>query len=289
MVPIVQNRLLALLEPQDVHTVNTNILRPEEVEETPRKGTQSLQRALALLREVTASSRGGLSVAEMAARAGIDRTTAHRMARSLAAEGLFDYSSETRRYFLGPLAYEIGLAASERADLPKLCAAPMKRIAEQTGDTVFLMLRSDCDAVCAARTEGHYPVKTFVVDVGTRRPLGVGAGSLAIFSALPLDEGEELLKRNAARLSQYPGITADKIRARAAASRGRDHAVVDVVDVPNVRAAGVVIRTPGGRPVASLSIAAIASRFGNKRDAALLAILHQEADALRKMIGRTIA
>ena len=149
----------------DVHIVNNNFLRLEETDAAPRKGTQSLHRALALLREVTASSRGGLSVAEMAARARIDRTTAHRMARSLAAEGLFDYSSETRRYFLGPLAYEIGLAAGERADLPKLCAAPMKRIAEQTGDTVFLMLRSDCDAVCVARTEGHYPVKTFVVDV----------------------------------------------------------------------------------------------------------------------------
>jgi len=270
--------------------VNNDILRPEETDAAaPHKGTQSLHRAMALLREVTASSRGGLSAAEMAARTRIDRTTTHRMARSLAAEGLFDYSPETRRYFLGPLAYEIGLAASERADLPKLCAAPMKRIAEETGDTVFLMLRSDCDAVCVARTEGHYPVKTFVVDVGVRRPLGVGAGSLAILAALPLDESEELLKRNAARLAHYPGVTIDKIRARAAASRGRDHAVGDVVDVPNVRAAGVVIRTPGGRPVASLSIAAITSRFANKREAALLAILHKEADALRKTIGRAIA
>ncbi|MBS0546448.1 MAG: IclR family transcriptional regulator [Proteobacteria bacterium] len=264
-----------------------SILRPDETE--ARKGTQSLQRAIALLREVTACGSEGLSAAEMAARASIDRTTAHRMARSLAAEGLFDYSRETRRYFLGPLAYEIGLAASERADLAKLCATPMKRIAEETGDTVFLMLRSGDDAVCVARTEGSYPVKTFVVDVGVRRPLGVGAGSLAIFSALPLEEREVLLKRNAARLAQYPGMTVAKIRARAAASRGRDQAVGDVVDVPNVRAAGVVIRTPGGRPVASLSISAIAPRFANRREAKLLAILHREAEALRKTIGRTIA
>ena len=256
---------------------------------TSLKGTQSLQRAMALLREVTASSGGGLSAAEMAARAHMDRMTAHRMARSLAAEGLFDYSRETRRYFLGPLAYEIGLAASERADLPKLCAAAMKRIAAETGDTVFLMLRSDDDAVCAARTEGSYPVKTFVVDVGVRRPLGVGAGSLAIFAALPIEESEALLKRNAARLAPYPGVTVDKIRTRAAASRGHDHAAGDVIDVPNVRAVGVVIRTPGGRPVASLSIAAIAARFANKREVELLAILHKEADALRKTIGRAIA
>jgi DNA-binding IclR family transcriptional regulator len=271
-----------------VHDVNTQTLDSEEADSAPREGTQSLRRAMALLREVTASSRLGLGVAEMGARAGIDRTTAHRMARCLAAEGLFDYSADMRRYFLGPLAYEIGLAAGEHVDLPKLCAASMKRIAEETGDTVFLMLRSDGDAVCVARTEGHYPVKTFVVDVGTRRPLGVGAGSLAIFSALPPDEREALLKQNAARIAQYPGITVDKVRALAARSRGRDHAVVDVVDVPNVRAAGVVLRTLGGRPVASLSIAAIASRFGGKREAALLASLHREADALRKTIGRAI-
>jgi len=48
---------------------------------------------------------------------------------------------------------------------------------------VFLIVRSGDDAVCADRAIGSYPVKTSVVDVGTRRPLGLGGGSLAMLTA----------------------------------------------------------------------------------------------------------
>ena len=52
-------------------------------------------------------------------------------------------------------------------------------------DSSFLSVRRDNYAVCLYREEGTYPVRTHALQAGLQHPLGVGAGSLAMLSALP--------------------------------------------------------------------------------------------------------
>src|SRR3546814_16562630 len=87
---------------------------------SPRSGTQSIERVVALLRELT-TCRKGASSAQLAARTGIDRSTAHRMLQCLAAEDLLAYDAAYRRYSFGRLAYHLGLPAPAPLDLPQLC------------------------------------------------------------------------------------------------------------------------------------------------------------------------
>ncbi len=252
-------------------------------------GTQSIQRVVALLRELTTSSRRGASCAELASRTGIDRTTAHRMLQRLSSEDLLAYDEDTRRYSFGRLAYDIGLAASERFDLAQLCKPTLARIAEDTGDTVFLMVRSGDDAVCADRAMGSYPIKTFVVDLGTRRPLGIGAGSLAILGALPADVADLVMGRNAGRISGYAQMSSAQLREMMLQTRQAGYVAMDVVGVAGVRAVGVAVMTASGRPVAALSVAAIAARMTPDREQELVKILRRESDALGPQLGQRMA
>ncbi|OAF00425.1 hypothetical protein AYJ54_31700 [Bradyrhizobium centrolobii] len=164
------------------------------------------------------------------------------------------------------LAYEIGLAASERLNLAQLCKPALTRIAEETGDTVFLMVRSGDDCICADRAMGSYPIKTFVVDVGTCRPLGIGAGSLAILSALPEDVADQVIDRNASRIAEYEDMPLARLRDTTVQARRVGHVATDVVRVAGVRAVRVAVVAASGRPVAAMSIAAIASRMTPDRE-----------------------
>ena len=74
------------------------------------------------------------------------------------------------------------------------------RIAERTGDTVFLNVRSGPDVLCIDRKEGTFPIKTLIIEVGNRRPLGVGAGGIALLMPLPDEELERVVSANEARL-----------------------------------------------------------------------------------------
>lgn len=252
----------------------------------PVNGAQSIRRAIALIRELAGADRQGVTASELAARSNIDRTTVHRILRCMAEEGMVSPAAGRGRYVLGQLAYEIGLAAGERLDLRSACRPALARIAAETGDAVFLMARAGHDAVCIDRLEGSYPVKTLVVNVGSRRPLGVGAGSLAILSALPPEEAEAAISQNADKLGNYPGVTAAGLRKLVAKARAARSASLAVTGIPGVHAVAVPVCTSAGQVVAALSVAAITSRMGKTRQAAILRVLRRESSILAPATGQ---
>jgi DNA-binding IclR family transcriptional regulator len=246
-------------------------------------GTQSIERVVRILRFLSAQPRAGVRLNHIAAEVDLEISTAHRMLKCLVAEKMLGFDPSTRQYALGPLVFELGLAAVPSFDIRGLCQPSIARLAQQTGDTIIVTARSDLDGVCVARQEGPYPIKTFTVDIGNRRPLGVGAGSLAILSALPDEEIATVLTGNASRLGKYEGLTPAKMLAWVRDCRRTGYAVRDVpiVEVPDVRALGVAVLDPSGRPVAALSVVTIARRLPKSRQREVQALLGHEAETIR--------
>jgi DNA-binding IclR family transcriptional regulator len=104
-----------------------------------------------------------------------------------------ELEAHSGRYFPGVNLAGLGAAASNRFGLARRAQPSMRRAAERTSDTVYLTLRVGDEAMCIGREEGAFPIKTLTLKVGDRRPLGVGAGSLALLAFLPADEMQRLL------------------------------------------------------------------------------------------------
>jgi DNA-binding IclR family transcriptional regulator len=241
-------------------------------------GTQSIQRAVALLREVAARAPGGgWRLAELARRCGLDRTTAYRMLNCLIAEGLIVRSDPGQRYRLGPLAFEIGLAAQAEFDLRPSCSEALTRIAAQTGDTAFLNVRSGHDSACLDRREGGYPVKALTVEIGARRPLAASAGGLAMLMLLPEAEHRAILRENARRLAANTRLSLRTLNAMLEESNAAGCGLNLRRVIPGVIAIGVAVRNPRGAPVAALSVAAIGERLAPARRREVAALLRAEA------------
>jgi len=247
-------------------------------------GTQSIERALTLLREIAAHNRGGSRLLDLAARTGLQRPTVHRMLKCLAAESMVQQNPETHRYFLGPMVFELGLTAAPRFNLREICHPALTRIAEATNDTVFLTQRSGLDAVCVDRHEGTFPIKTFTLEIGMRRPLGVGTGSLAILAALPEDEIRQIVGANAPRLPEY-GLTPGSLMAQVKSAQRHGYAVREAPTLAGVRSLGQALHNQSGIPFAALSISAISSRMNDKRVAELAGLLKSETRLVEKQLA----
>jgi Transcriptional regulator len=52
------------------------------------------------------------------------------------------------------------------------------RLSERSADTALLSVRSGVEALYLARSVGSHPLQPNYLQIGSRRPLGVGAGSL---------------------------------------------------------------------------------------------------------------
>ncbi len=249
-------------------------------------GTQSVRRAALVLKELATRMRTGSRLVDISAATGLEPPTARRILRGLMSEGMVIQDALTRRYSLGDVIYELGLAVLPRTAFRDLCRPSLVRIATWCGDTVFLNVRSGLDAVCVDRREGSYPVRTLTIDIGERRPLGVGSGPKAILFAQPELQMKEILLANAQRFSAYDGVTRASV-LRAAERFGKlGYVCSTVTGIPGVKGLGVPISLRDGRCFAALSVAAIDARMAPARQTELASLLRAEARGIAREHSR---
>ncbi|CAH1656655.1 MAG: IclR family transcriptional regulator [Chelatococcus sp.] len=234
-----------------------------------RTGTAALERGLNLLLEVAQSDIGGATLTALVKRSGLPRSTVFRLLDCLVREGLL-HKDISRTYHLGSKIYDLGLLASHRFDLSGYSFAVLRQLAETLGDTIFLNRRSGLDMVCIERIEGPNSRQPLTMSVGTRRAIGLGAGGLALLSALDAKEAEAVLKANHARYLAYYGtsLTA-KLKHRVEIARRLGYAVNDGLKTRGVSGIGVGITSPDLVPILSLSVVAPMSRISQLGAAAI--------------------
>ena len=253
----------------------------------PRSGTQSIERLVAMLRVVASRGREGMRLGDVAAATGLPTSTCHRLLQRMAIEGLVERRAVTRKYALGPLLFELGLLARPRFSLAERCELALTELADQTQDTVYLSERRGLEAVCSARALGDYPIKALTLDVGIRRPLGIGAGGLAILCALPPAEAEEIVEANGPRYAKLSTLDPQRVRAAVREGRERGYAYLDGPVFPGTAAVGVAF--PASAPVAALRVAAISARLDEVRRAEVGALLRQQAQRLSGVLEKALA
>jgi DNA-binding IclR family transcriptional regulator len=253
-----------------------------------RDGTGSIRKAVGVLRALADGGLEGVRIAHLLSKSSMPRPTVYRILGGLVEERLVMRIPGSERYALGPVIYELGLAASPGFGLREICAPFVEKIARQTGDTAFLTLRSGLDGMCMDRQLGSFPIKTLTIDVGARRPLGVGLGSIAILGALPAEEREAVMRANSARYRAIGTHTADRVRmlARRVEEEGFGYTASDFID--GVGGFAVVVRHPvTGKAFAALSVASLVSRMPTSRGKEILPLLRTSCRkveaALRKV------
>jgi DNA-binding IclR family transcriptional regulator len=249
----------------------------------PRQGTQSLQRAALLLRELSTRLAGGWTLTELATQCGLDRTTTHRMLDCLTREGLVSRQGAARNYMLGPLAFELGLAAAPRFDPRINCNPSLQRIRDRTGDTVFLNVRSGTDTVCIDRLEGHASLKALVVEVGARRSLVSTAGGVAILLALPPAERRRIVQACVAHLRRADAAHREGIARMLRRSEQAGYGLNCDDIIPGISAIAVALVDAFGAPIAAITLASTSDRLDERRRRKTLDVLTNEA---RKLADR---
>ncbi|WP_454691297.1 IclR family transcriptional regulator [Achromobacter aloeverae] len=249
-------------------------------------GTQGVARVVTLLKLLAQHRDPGLRFVDVARLCGLEQPTAHRMLKALEREEMVARDPVTRRYRLGPLVFELGLAAAGDFNLVDVCRPSLRRLADATGDTAFLFIRRGHDAVCIDRIQGHYPIQTPVVIVGSRQPLGVNAGGLAILQALSEEEVAEAVAAVSARLGAYGEFDELDLRQAVVEARKRGYAAIGEKAVPGVTAIGLPVRNAYGAPAAALTIAATSNRMTAKRQQEILPALQQEVLTVQRLLYR---
>lgn len=242
----------------------------------------TLNRSSSILRLLATAGKRGLALTDIAARSALPHGTVHRLLKQLGDTGLTFQSEESRRYLLGPVAYELGLAAAEIFDFRSLCRPALERLCQESEATAYFVMRSGFDAVCMDRIEGPFSTRTLVLDIGSRRPLGVGAGGLAILAACSDDECERILDVTAPRLGQFHQLNLQQQRQAIDETRQQNYALIRNRLTLGVTALGMAFRDSMLRPIGAISIGTIDSRLKEPRRQNIVQLLRQQVLLIEK-------
>jgi len=248
--------------------------------------TQTLDRAIGLLRILAAAGPEGRRLVDLQRQSGLTKPTVHRILDSLKSADFVEQVEQSRRYRLGKELAVLGWSAGRTVyDLKELASEDMVAVAAKTGDTSFLTIRSGHETVCIDRHTGSYPVKAFTVEVGTHRPLGVGATGVALLAALEPEQADLMQDAIRRELANYPNASARQIREAVSNARRSGYAVSDGLVLKGVRGVAVTIRDADGHPIAAIGTAAISDRMTNKRIPEIVRILKMHANRIEVRIA----
>jgi DNA-binding IclR family transcriptional regulator len=233
---------------------------PDMTTETKPTGTQSIERAIHLLKLLSTRGNFGWGLTDLSRRSGLDKATVHRILGCLQHERLVERDVREHRYFPGPMLIDLGLSVGGYRPLLEAGRGCIERLARRSGGVGFFYLRSGIEFVVAGRVE-HTAHRGMLNEVGFRRPLIMSAGGVAILLAMPADERAATVERNLRDLTSMGIPRLDRFERMLARSLelGYSANLEDVV--PSIHSFSVAFVDKGGMPLGSLAIAGDPGRF----------------------------
>ncbi|GAY07219.1 IclR family transcriptional regulator [Pseudonocardia sp. N23] len=258
---------------------------PDHTPTGPDRGPTVVGKIGLVLRALgAAADPAGSTTSDIARRTGLTRPTAHRLLTELAEQGFTDRDTGTGRWQLGPELYLLGAVAATRYDVTDHARDILADLAEQTGESAFLSALRGRETVCLAEIEGSFPLRSHVLHLGIRFPLGVASAGLAILSHLPTDEADDYVATTDLTTRWGRSHSRRAVRARVAATREHGYAVNPGLIIEDSWGMAAAVFDESGRPRAALSLTGVRSRFTDARIPTLGRLLLDRAHALGRRV-----
>jgi DNA-binding IclR family transcriptional regulator len=243
-----------------------------------------LARGVALLRLLATAGRRGVALTSLADATGLPNSTVHRLLAQLVQQRLAVQLDTSRLYAIGPLAYELGLSAAQQFDVRQVCRPSMEQLAAHAAETVYLVQRSGLEAVCIDLVQGPSAVRVVTLQMGSRRPLGLGAGGLAILADLPREEGEEVVAQVCGPISAQWRFSEADLRESIQWAREHHHAIIRNRITPGVTAVGKSFKDSLGQVLGAVTVAGLNARMTPARIDLVLDQLHAATRTIERAL-----
>jgi len=246
---------------------------------------QPLTRALRVLEALSARP-DGMSLQELHTQLEIPLGSMHRVLGVLHEEGFVSRSPLSLRYFLGPATRKLSERNISTTGGMQALATRIRRLSEETGETVFLTELQGSEALCVALVEGTYPLRLFV-RLGQSMPFNAAAAARVLLAYIDEDAARALVESQ--ELHEFRSTTphtVDEVMDRVARVRKTGYDVADDELDAGVWAAAFPIFTSTGRVAASVTLAGSAGRLGKGEAKSLaLELVGRAAEEMSEELG----
>jgi DNA-binding IclR family transcriptional regulator len=214
-----------------------------------RRGTGSLGKALRLLTEIGSAEPAALRLTDLVSRTDIESSTACRMLSCL-VEAEFLEKVDGKRYRLGQRVFELGLVAGQNYRQYAAASPVLRALADHLRAPVTLELCSGSDTVHVANGAAG-PAEP--MPVGTRRPIGLTSGGVALLASMPPGDADRLLCKNERRYRLHGHGIARELRHQIQRAQRDGYALVTPPYAAEACSVGLIVPMRFAQPSLALS------------------------------------
>lgn len=240
---------------------------------------KSVSRGLMILERVSRAT-SPVRLSDLAHDLGLQKSTAHRMLRSLVDLGFVEQEPVTDRYRATLKVWEIGTAVADEHPVKRAAAPFLRDLHAATGETVALTVLSGDDVLYLDKIIAARPM-AYSTRVGSRVPAPLAAGGMAILAHEP--DAAAIIDRVALRLLNRRDFDAAVFLGELAQVRERGYALTQ--PMPGVMGFGGAILGRDGRAAGALSVTAPTARLSEAKQAAIIDAVRHACVSMAEAVG----
>lgn len=240
---------------------------------------RSLQLLTLLAREGRA-----LTLAELALRLGLPKTTVHRLCHTLLASGHLARDVDERSFAVGPALRQLAFDTLNHGVVRGLRHQVLAALVDDVGETCNFTTLDGSEVLYIDRVEAQWPLR-LTLDVGSHVPLHCTASGKLFLAHLPAERREALLRELALPAMTPRTLTRPKaLAAECERILAQGHATDEEEFIAGLIAVAVPVVDAAGAVRAGVAVHAPVARMSLPKALKLLPALHGAAARLARLL-----
>jgi DNA-binding IclR family transcriptional regulator len=245
---------------------------------------QSLDRGLRII-EAIAAINDSATLAEIARKTALPRSTAHHLLQALVDFGYLVQDLHARTYTLAPKLFRLTGRTWSKGQLAEIAMPFLDELSHRTGEGTSLAVLRDGVVTVIAKREPEGPVRV-VQEVGARRPIYCTAVGKALAAWLPEQELIGIIQRTIfERKTANTLISPTAFRRELARIRATGFALDNEEHVEGIRCIAAPVRDHSGEVRASLCVVGPKNHLPQRRLPQIRQVLAALAADLSARLG----
>lgn len=225
---------------------------------------RSVAKALIII-NILAESKRAMSLAEIAAKMDMAKSTIHGLLSTLRDYGYIEQSDFDGNYRLGIILFEIGSKVAENWDVRKVAAPYIQKLVEETGETVHLVVLDKGEVLYIDKHESTQSLR-IVSEIGSRLPAHCTGVGKALLAFLTLTEVKRIIASKGLKRYTPNTITdPEKLAMELEQIRKQGYAEDNEEIMESLRCVAAPIWDHNGKACAAISISGPLARMGRER------------------------
>jgi DNA-binding IclR family transcriptional regulator len=245
---------------------------------------QSLKRGLHIV-EIISTIGGSATLAEVARKAALPRSTAYHLLRALVEFGYLIQDEDARTYTLAPKLFRLTGSTWTKEQLSEIAMPFLDALSRRTGEGTSLAVLRDGVVTVIAKREPEGPVRV-VQEVGATRPIYCTAVGKLLAAWLPERELDGVISRTVFKRKTAKTITTPTaFRRELARIRATGFAIDNEEHIEGIRCIATPVRDHSGEIRASLCVVGPKNRLPQRRQTEIRQALTAASADLSARLG----